>query len=110
LYVVTTPTGSIEGQYSVCEINNLLLPDFYGGGLQIQTRDGETPTGERHHDDFTSLSTTGETITFTVSMKLQGGVLRFKVKNGQSTTWGTFGRGTSLTINQASDVSSLSSY
>ena len=72
-------------QYSVFEINNLLLPDFYGGGLQFQTWDGETPTGERHHDDFTALSTTGDTITFTVSMKLTGGVLRFKVKNGQST-------------------------
>jgi hypothetical protein len=110
LYVVTTPTGTIDGQYSVLEINNLLLPDFYGGGLQFQSWHGEIATGEKHHDDFNALSTTGETITFTVSMKVINGVLRFRVKNGQSTTWGTFGSGESLTIYQTSEVSDLSGY
>lgn len=110
LYVVTTPTGALDGQYSVFEINNLLLPDFYGGGLQFQTWDGDLPTGEAHHSDFAALATPGETITFTVSMKVQGGSLRFRVKNGQSTTWGTFGANNELSINQSSNVNDLSGY
>jgi hypothetical protein len=111
LYVVTSPTGNITGQYSVFEINNLLLPDFYGGGLQFQTWSGEQATGEAHHSNFNAFSTAGETITFTVSMRLSSfGDMIFKVKNGQSTTWGAFGENNSLRISESSTVSDLSGY
>jgi hypothetical protein len=110
LYVVTTPTGNLDATYSVFEINNLLLPDFYGGGLQFQTWVGKDATGEAHHNSFNALATNGETITFTVGMKLQGGNLLFQVKNGASTTWGTFGSNNSLALSVTSDVNDLSSY
>jgi len=110
LYVVTTPTGDLSGQYSVFEINNLLLPDFYGGGLQFQTWWGDQATGEAHHSDYKALSTNSETITFTVSMRALEGSLHFGVKNGTSTTWGDFGANPTLSIVQPSDVSDLSGY
>jgi hypothetical protein len=110
LYIVTTPTGNLDGTYSVFEVNNLLLPDFYGGGLQFQTWVGKDATGEAHHDSFNALSTNGETITFTVGMKVEDGNLRFKVKNGVSTTWGAFGSDESLAIWVPSNVSDLSGY
>jgi hypothetical protein len=110
LYVVTTPTGNLEGQYSVFEINNLLLPEFYGGGLQFQTWWGDQPTGEAHHDDYKAFATTGETVTFTVSMRVFEGSLSFRVKNGQSSTWGTFGDNASLRILRPTNVSDLSAY
>lgn len=110
LYVVTTPTGDLSGQYSVFEINNLLLPDFYGGGLQFQTWWGDQATGEAHHSDYKALSTNAETIKFTVSMRVLGGSLYFRVKNGTSTTWGDFGSNPTLRIVQPSNVSDLSGY
>lgn len=110
IYIVTTPTGDLDGQYSVFEINNLLLPDFYGGGLQFQTWWGDQATGEVHHSDYAALSTTGETVTFTVSMRVLDGNLYFRVKNGNSATWGAFGADPTLRIAQPSNVSDLSGY
>jgi hypothetical protein len=111
LYVVSTPSGSIDGQYSVFEINNLLLPDFYGGGLQFQTWWGDQATGEAHHTNYSSLSTNGETITFTVRLRAWGdGNVSFKVQNGQSTTWGAFGNNSSLRLVRDCGLSTLSSY
>ncbi|MGQ0633924.1 MAG: hypothetical protein ACT4QC_04900 [Planctomycetaceae bacterium] len=111
LYVVTTPTGDLSGQYAVFEINNVTLPDFYGGGLQFQTWWDDQATGEAHHDDFSSLATAGETIKFTISMRVWGdGTISYRVKNGQSQTWGTFGADYSLWIRRQSDLTNLSGY
>jgi hypothetical protein len=110
LYVVTTPTDNTHGVYSVFEINNLLLPDFYGGGLQLQTWSNNVPTGEAHHEGFKALATSGETITFTVRMRILEGDLRFRVFNGNSTTWGSFGQNYSLWLKVPTDLNDLSSY
>lgn len=111
LYVVTTPTGGLDGQYSVFEINNLLLPDFYGGGLQFQTWWGDQATGEAHHSNYSSLSSNGETITFTVRLRAWGdGNVSFRIQNGVSTTWGTFGANNSLRIVRDCGVSDLTGY
>jgi hypothetical protein len=111
LYVVTTPTGNVDGQYSVFEINNLLLPDFYGGGLQFQTWWGDQATGEAHHSNYSSLASNGETITFTTRMRAWGdGTISFRIQNGQSTTWGAFGNNNSLRIVRDCELSDLSTY
>jgi len=110
LYVVTSPTGNLDGQYSVFEINNLLLPDFYGGGLQFQTWWGDQATGEAHHSDYKALSTASEAIKFTVSMRVLDGNLYFRVKNGTSCAWGDFGSNPTLRIAQPSNVADLSGY
>lgn len=110
LYVVTSPTGDLSGQYAVFEINNVTLPDFYGGGLQFQTWWGDQATGEAHHSNFSSLSTGGETITFTVRMSLYPDSISFRIKNGQSQTWGPFGVDYSLRILQSTSVATLGGY
>jgi hypothetical protein len=112
LYVVTTPTADISGLYSVFEINNLLLPNFYGGGLQFQTWVDDVAVGETHHSNYSAFATSGETVTFTVGLRVYpgDGLMRFRVKNGQSQTWGAFGSSPSLTIYEQSDLQNLSSY
>lgn len=111
LYVVTTPTGNTDGQYSVFEINNLLLPDYYGGGLQFQTWWGDQATGEAHHSNYSSLTTAGETINFSTRMRAWGdGNVSFRVQNGTSTTWGSFGLNNSLRIVRWCGLYNLSSY
>jgi hypothetical protein len=110
LYVVVTPNGSLDTKYAVFEINNLLLPDFYGGGLQFQTWYGDQAIGEAHHTNYNALSTSGETITFTVSMRLNEGNVQFEVLNGKSETWGDFGGSNSLKLSHSSSLSDLSAY
>ena len=112
LFVVTSPNGGIDGLYSVFEINNLSLPDFYGGGLQFQTWIGEDSVGECHENNFNSLSTAGETITFTVRMSLHtdSGYLSFRIKNGQSQTWGAFGTSNELRLFEQTNLTDLNGY
>jgi hypothetical protein len=109
VFIVNTPTGHLDGTYSVFEINNLSLPDYYGGGLQLQTWWGEVNTANKHHSSLMTMATTGETVTFTTSMKVYDNTLRFKVKNGTSTTWGTFG-GDSLTHYRWTNLTDLGAY
>lgn len=109
VFVVNTPTGNLESSYSVFEINNLSLPDYYGGGLQLQSWWGETNTSSIHHSSLRTMATTGETVTFTTQMRIQGGTIRYRVKNGVSTTWGAFG-GTGLSITRSTSLNDLSAY
>lgn len=110
VFVVTSPTGDLSGSYSVFEINNLSLPDFYGGGLQFQLWQGETDLDECHENNFNALAYEGEQVTFTVRMRVSEGNLIFHVINGQSQTWGTFGEGNQLRFSQPTDLSDLSGY
>lgn len=109
IFVVSTPSGTLDGKHAVFEINNLVLPNFYGGGLQFQTWNGETNIGECHHSNFNALATQGEQITFTLKMRVTDGQVTFNVLNGHSTTWGDFG-GDSLKLSHNSDVSDLTGY
>lgn len=109
VFIVNTPTDNLNGSYAVFEINNLSLPDYYGGGLQLQSWWGETNTSNIHHSSLRTLATTGESITFTTQMRVQDGQIRYRVKDGVSTTWGAFG-GTSLTITRWTNLSDLSGY
>jgi hypothetical protein len=108
--VVCTPTGSLQGKHAVFEINNLVLPQYYGGGLQFQTWNGTQAIGERHHDDFKTAATAGEVITFTTSMRVSEGHVSFRVKNGHSTTWGDFGNNNSLWLLHSTDLEDMSGY
>jgi hypothetical protein len=68
-------------------------------------------TAEAHHNNFNALATAGETIKFTVGMRLYGdGTISYRVKNGQSQTWGAFGNDFSLRIVRNTDRVNLSGY
>lgn len=110
IFIVTSPTGNLDGAHAVFEINNLSLPDFYGGGLQFQLWDSDFNVAESHHNDFAALAEEGEQITFTVRMRIHENQLRFQILNGQSTTWGTFGDGEDLKLNRSTDLTHLGDY
>jgi hypothetical protein len=110
IFVVNTPTGNLNGAHAVFEINNLNLPDFYGGGLQFQGWVGEDPFAECHHDSFGALWHEGEVVTFTTSMRATDGIMHFQVANGNSETWGTFGEGNSLRIVAGGQAESFAEY
>lgn len=110
VFVVMSPTDNLNGLHSVFEINNLSLPNFYGGGLQLQMWDGDFNAAEAHHNSFAALGEPGEQITFTVQMRLWESLLRFKILNGQSNTWGTFGTDDNFKVNRSCDLPNLNSY
>src|SRR5262249_5829652 len=58
------------------------------------------------------LSTTGETVTWTQTMKLNSGTISFAIDSGRSTTWGRFGQGQQLnaTCSFTTSLTSLAGY
>jgi hypothetical protein len=106
---VISPYDGAQSVHAAFELNHRSLPSFVAGGLQLQawnyehfiTRDSAA-TGE--------LSTPGETITWTMKMKIQDGYLFFYVRNGASTTWGEFGGYGDLTLTIPWSLPSLAGY
>lgn len=107
--IVTTPYDNLQQPYTVFELNNVTLPDYYGGGLQLQSWVDNYNTGSVVHDNFSSLSRQGEEIKFTVRMRMNGSSLRIRVVNGTSETWGSFG-GTRMFQDLNTTLTNLNGY
>lgn len=107
--IVTTPFDSLEKPYTVFEINNVTLPDYYGGGLQLQSWVSNQNTSSINHDSLNALATTDEEVTFTIRMSIRDSRLRVRVQNGQSQTWGAFG-GSQMTLSLDTTLSNLDGY
>lgn len=108
--IITCPGNDLSEMYSLLDVNVLSLPDFYGGGLQFQTWVGDVNTSACHHTNIASLATEGEVVTFTVSMRVSSsGMLRFRILNGVSQTWGNFDSQT-LRLDQPTTLVDLSGY
>jgi hypothetical protein len=57
------------------------------------------------------MQTSGETVTWTTRMSFNNGWLNFRIANGQSQTWGTFGnQGTHLNLWLPTALQNLNSY
>jgi hypothetical protein len=88
---VIAPGGSTNSDFYVFEINHNTQPEYSAGGLELQRWTGNAVQSWSAFPDTSPLSTPNETITYTLRMKLYGGVLAVSVRNGQSVTWGDFG-------------------
>jgi len=106
---VISPTGDHAGKYGILELNHSTQPEYFEGGLQMQLWSGDECRETATTSDASLLATTGETIRYTLSMSISYGQLRFRVKNGTSSTWGSFG-GTTLLVSSAATVPNLSGY
>ena len=106
-----SPKLGLTGRFVVLNLNYRSQPSFQPGGLELvaYNTDRVVGTSTQHTG---RLATEGETITWTQSLKLSGGVMSYDIKNGQSTTWTRFGQGSgaNLGIAIASDLPTLSGY
>lgn len=84
------------------------LPDFTAGGLQLQAWSGESALVSKSVGS-TSLSNSAETVKWTQVLKANGTSVSFQIKDGQSSTWGSFG-GESMTISTGGVYSNLNGY
>ncbi|MCG3126526.1 MAG: hypothetical protein CHACPFDD_01362 [Phycisphaerae bacterium] len=80
---------------------------FAAGGLQLQGWNGLSMTA-RKSVGSSQLSVYAETIRWTQVLETDGSTLTFGIDNGQSVTWGTFGR--EMRITSSAAVSDLNSY
>lgn len=106
---VMSPVGDIAGLHAVFEINQRTQPCFSPGGLQLQVWSGDAPWAHVEAGGNEELACSNETVSWTQVMEISGGVLRFSVCGGQSTTWGSFG-GSDLTIEVPTDLANLNQY
>ena len=91
IIVVGAPTGTLNDVHAVFEINHQTQPDYEPGGLQLQRWLGDDILHYHNNPANGLLSHDNETVTFTMSMKIENGNLRFDILNGTSSTWGSFG-------------------
>jgi hypothetical protein len=104
-----SPTSEMDHRYFVFTLNHRTSPQYAAGGLQVQswlggnlgiTRSGEQ-TGTLHNND--------EVIRWTQKLYFYDGDLVFKVSNGESQSWGTFG-GYSLRLQTPTELTNLNDY
>lgn len=90
-HTVMSPTGNVDSYYAEVLWNHRETPDYASGGVQLRSWYDELLL-RRRSVEYRTLSTAAETITWTQAMQADVDMLTFWVLNGNSTTWGAFGR------------------
>jgi hypothetical protein len=106
---VMSPTGDLSEDYGVLELNHCTQPDYVEGGLQLQFWSDEEYQLNYTPKPSLLLAIPAETIRYTVAMAIENGHLKFRVLNGTSTSWGTFG-GDSFVVSRPARRPNLSAY
>lgn len=103
------PSTNVGCPFVAFDLNYREYPIFQAGGMQVQTwgRGQLINTSSQSTEVF---NTPGETVTWTQSMSVGGGTVRYDVGNGKSTTWGSFGQGSLLSVSFSTDYDSLANY
>jgi hypothetical protein len=91
-------------------MNHQATPGFAPGGLHLHLWNGDQRLDARHQGGQTVLRTTGEVVTWKQVLSLKDGQLTFAIADGQSTTWGSFGDGGSLSMVVPTNLDDLNSY
>ena len=110
LTCVFSPIAEVNTAYAAFDINHHSQPSYKAGGLQLQVWSNNTPLLSDNDPDGETLSTTGETITWTQSMELSAGALTVAITKGSSDTWGTFGGGGKLKATVGTSLTNLNGY
>lgn len=106
-HTVMSPLGDMDSSYAQVLWNYREVPSFAAGGLQLQGWSGEERVNSKTVR-ITPLSTSAETIRWTQVLEIVDGELFFDIINGESTTWGSFGK--DMRLQQAGHVANLNAY
>jgi hypothetical protein len=107
---IISPHGHVNGLFAAFNINHKTHPAWEPGGLQLQLWNGDVSVAGYNFPRHDLLNTVDERITWTQSVEVQGGQLKFEVVNGDSNTWGKFGGQGYLRATIDSPVENLNSY
>lgn len=106
---VISPFTNHTTEYYVFELNHSTQPDYAKGGMQLQRWNGESVRSWVTSSNRNQLAFPGETITYTLRMRLIDGDLWVSARNGQSQTWGQFGS-TEMRMWSPTSMANLNSY
>jgi hypothetical protein len=96
--------------YCAFNVNYKTEGEYAEGGLQIHVWNPTSPLLIKNSTRKGVANTAGETVTWTMEMKLAAGILSFKVGNGTSTTWSTFGNMGYLEADVGTTITHLNGY
>jgi len=105
-----SPPIETDAPHATLELNHHSRPDFVVGGIQLQTWNDEWPLTYNSIPSHNILEDDGEVISWTQTMAIEDGALKFEVVNGASKTWGGFGGAGHLRASVASGLSNLNGY
>ena len=91
LITAMSSTNQLADVHALFELNHRTLPEFTAGGMGLQLWSGDTNLDQRPTPKTAALGTTNESLSYTMCLEIKDGNVEFEVRNGSSTTWGTFG-------------------
>lgn len=86
-------TDRLEDVHAILEMNHATLPDYQAGGMSLQIWSSGTNLDYMVHPHKDKLHVQDEVLTYTMTMKISDGTVRFEVKNGTASSWGNYGIG-----------------
>jgi hypothetical protein len=107
---IISPHSHANALFAAFNVNHKSYPSWVPGGLQLQLWNGDAPISGFNFPNNNQLNTAAEVVRWTQTMTLTGSNLKFEVKSGSSTTWGTFGGQGYLTATVDSPVENLNNY
>lgn len=107
---VISPLRCLDGLHALLELNHHTMTAYVAGGIQLQLWNGHIPVAEKNFPNDAMLNTAGETVAWTQSMSLTGGVMTVEVIRGSSQTWGEFGGEGNLKIVVNATLGDLNGY
>jgi hypothetical protein len=107
----TISPADMSTAYCAFDMNYNTQPEYVAGGLQLHTWDPDDPITYANSHQSGVMQTSGESVTWTLRMTVSNGRLYFRVMNGQSQTWGSFGgTGDGLHLNLPTALPNLNTY
>ncbi len=108
--MVLSSHADLEGDYFIFVLNHRTHPTYRAGGLQLQHWTGATIQDFADDSDESLLQNSGETITWKQRMTIQGGTVTVEIRDGNSTSWGSFGNDGDLTLSSFTGQANLNDY
>jgi hypothetical protein len=110
LCMVMSPTADLSSDYFMFTINHQSHPDYYAGGMQVQRWCGEDVIDTREGGASGLLTHEDEVVRWVQRTKISWGYLSFKVYDGTSSSWGSFGADNALRIRFPTHLTNLNGY
>lgn len=86
---VISPRQSLSGNYGMVEINHSTWPTFRDGGIQLQSRRGDSLLAVSEQEFGETLRHDFDRLQYTVSLRSHFDRLVMQVSNVRSKTWGS---------------------
>lgn len=110
IVTVLSPVENLEREHSVFELNHATYPNYTAGGMQLQRWYRDWISGYSSTPHQQKLYHADEVVTFTSSMEIDDGHIEFRIKDGVSKSWSSFGGNGYLKTQSSTSLHNLNAY